>query len=198
MPPSGRGGKRQGAGRKKGSGIFKEPTIVKRIPQSALPAVDYFLNQLKHLVPSSELPEHSVLLKRGLQSQAIPIASDPVRAGFLTTAQASIDDYVDFNELLVEKSDQTIGIYAEGNSMNDAGISDGDLLIVKTNFYPKDKDIVVAQINQDFTVKRIHFSKTGLELHPENSLEEYPIIRPLENDEMKFIGIVTYIIKKIS
>ncbi|MCV2509633.1 MAG: hypothetical protein N4Q32_04270, partial [Neisseriaceae bacterium] len=133
MSQTGRGGKRAGAGRKKGTGAFKEPTVVKRVPVSAVPAIDNFLEQLKNLVPTNCLPDESFLLNNFSSTHKIPVASDPVRAGYLTPAESNIDDYIDFNEYLSGNEKDIIGVYAEGNSMVDAGIDEGDLLIIKTN-----------------------------------------------------------------
>ncbi|QRN40996.1 MAG: hypothetical protein GKC53_02355 [Neisseriaceae bacterium] len=192
MSQTGRGGKRTGAGRKKGTGIFKEPTVVKRVPLSAIPVIDDFLDQLKNLVPSERLPKNSFLLNNF--SHKIPIVSSPVRS---RSTEPNIG-VIDLNEYLSGNDRDIIGVHAEDNSMVDAGINAGDLLILKTKVYPKEKDIIVIQLNDSFTVKRLHFDNGHIVLMSENTLEKYPIIQLKQDDKMKIIGIVISIIKKLS
>ncbi len=200
-----RGGKREGAGRKTGSGLYKENTIVKRLPESVVPMVDELLERYKiHVnnhVNNDDLPfsEFFQSFTAFPTLQRIPIAQSTVRAGFPSPAEPYISDYLDFNDYLVSNASATIGIYASGDSMLDAGISEGDLLIVDRSMTAKHKDIVIADVNNEFTVKRLHKLKSGgIELHPENTQQNYPIIRPNDGEEVTFVGVVTFIIKRAS
>lgn len=72
--------------------------------------------------------------------------------------------------------------------MIDAGIFDGNVLVVDSSKEAQAGDIVVAYIDGGFTVKRLHKSVTGFELHPENADAGYPVIRPTE--ELRIYGVV--------
>lgn len=194
-----RGGKREGAGRKTGSGTYKENTVVKRLPESVIPMVDELLLRYKTHVNDDQYAsgEFFQSFTTFPTLQRIPIAESTVRAGFPSPAEPYISDYLDFNEYLVSNATATIGIYASGDSMLDAGISEGDLLIVDRSMNPKHKDIVIADVNNEFTVKRLHKLKSGsIELHPENAQQNYPVIKPNDGEEVIFVGVVTFIIKR--
>ena len=80
--------------------------------------------------------------------------------------------------------------------MNNAGISDGDLLVVNRALGPMHRDIVLAELDNEFTVKRLIQTELGIELHPESDNPAYAIIRPSGNSVMNCVGVVTHIIKK--
>ena len=78
--------------------------------------------------------------------------------------------------------------------MRDAGIHAGDVLVVDRSITPSDKQIVVAMIDGDFTVKR--FRKFGEKLFLEAANADFPSIQIGENQELMIWGVVTYIIHK--
>lgn len=125
-----------------------------------------------------------------------PLMLEPVRAGFPSPAAAYTTGSLDFNQYLVSNAAATFALYAAGDSMVDAGIGDGDLLVVDRAREAQHGDIVVAQVGVEFTVKRLRKTADGVELHPENALQAYPVLRPNEADEWKLIGVVTFIVKK--
>ncbi len=186
-----RGGKRLGAGRKKDSGPYKEATVVKRLPISALPAIEHFLANLKSAIHQGD----TKAISTAFPLTGITIAREPVSAGFAVEALDNNADWVDFNRYLAKE--QSIAIYAQGNSMVDAGIDEGDLLIISLQSKAKDKDIVIAQFNQQFTVKRLRLTDHKIELRPENHLQNYPTLSPQANDELRIIGVLKFIIKQL-
>lgn len=191
MNQSQRGGRRPGAGRKSGTGAYKEATVVKRIPESALPVLEEYLALIKDWKQSdSPLPPPSLGMR-------IPVALDPVRAGFLSEAGGQMDDYVDFNEYLVRHPQDTIGVYAEGDSMVDAGIAEGDLLIVDRKATVRHRDIVVAQVDEAFTVKRLLKKNQQFVLQPENAAAAYPPLVVQAHQQMQVVGVVTFVIKRL-
>ncbi|RQW27272.1 translesion error-prone DNA polymerase V autoproteolytic subunit [Rhodobacteraceae bacterium CH30] len=125
-----------------------------------------------------------------------PLMLEPVRAGFPSPAAAYTAGSLDFNQYLISNAAATFALYAAGDSMVDAGIGDGDLLVVDRAREAVNGDIVVAQVGIDFTVKRLHKTGGSIALHPENVLQAYPVLRPSEADEWKLIGVVTFIVKK--
>ncbi len=189
-----RGGKRKGAGRKKGSGAFREVTVVKRIPRSLVPAVQNFLEEVKIKRARNAYGDIGEIAT----PKRIPMATSPVRAGFLTaTAASDPPQWMDFNHLFSGNSKGVIAVRAYGDSMIDIGIEEGDLLILDTERIADQSDIVVARIDGDFTVKRLRYDHEGVGLFPENSSGKYPIQRPKPGEELNLIGVVTYVIKKL-
>ncbi len=189
------GGHRIGAGRKVGTGVFKETTTTKRIPNSLIPKINAFLSEYKEALRQN-LPidaKHAVSHAPKLR---IPLSIEPVRAGFPSPAEQYVGNYLDFNEFLVTNPAATIAVYAQGDSMNQAGISGGDLLVVNRALEPHHNDIVLAELDNEFTVKRLIHTSLGIELHPESDNTAYTIIRPSGNSVMNCVGVVTHIIKK--
>ena len=79
--------------------------------------------------------------------------------------------------------------------MDLAGMDEGDLLVVGRSPEPKNGDIVIMSINNEFTVKRYVKDDKGLRLLPESSNPIYKPILPKDYDEWRFIGVVKYTIK---
>ena len=121
---------------------------------------------------------------------------ESVRAGFPSLAAGYTAGALDFNQYLVSNAAATFALYAAGDSMVDAGIGEGDLLVVDRGREAVNGDIVVAQVGTEFTVKSLRSQGGLLELHPENVLQAYPVLRPNEADEWKLVGVVTFIVKK--
>ena len=84
----------------------------------------------------------------------------------------------------------------EGNSMEDAEISDGDLLVIDRSLEPKNNKIAVCFLDGDFTVKIINKIGEKLYLKPEN--KDYKEIEINEENELIIWGIVTYVVKKFN
>lgn len=186
------GGHRKGAGRKVGTGAFKEATTTKRIPNSLISTIDTFLAEYKQALVQA-LPADVQYIQPKIHLR-IPVALDPVRAGFPSPAAPYIADYLDFNEHLVSHPSATIAVYAKGDSMILAGIDDGDMLVVNRALEANHRSIALVELNNEFTVKRIIRTELGIELHPENP--QYPVIKPNDGETLNLVGVVTYIIKK--
>ncbi len=124
---------------------------------------------------------------------SIPIALLP--AGFPSPADDYIDKGLDLNDLLIKHPAATYFVRVEGDSMIDAGISEGDILIVDRAVEPKNNSIVIAVLNNEFTVKRIRFFKNKIQLIPENKI--YSIIEVDENQEFEIWGTVINVIKQL-
>ena len=80
--------------------------------------------------------------------------------------------------------------------MEDAGINDGDLLVIDKSLDAKNKDIIIASINGEFTVKRYVVNKDSIYLRSENKSLDYPNIKIDETIEFEVWGVVTYTIHK--
>jgi|TARA_B110000263_G_C15036591_1_gene386586 DNA polymerase V len=125
---------------------------------------------------------------------SIPMFSDSVQAGFPSPAEDHLDLDLNLNDYLVQNPSATFCVKAIGESMKDAGIKSGDIMIVDKSLEPKNRSIVLAVIDGEFTVKRVNVNNDELYLMPENS--NFPPIKITEEMDFQVWGIVTYIIHK--
>ncbi len=207
----GRGGAREGAGRKKGSGLYKEPTKVVRLPESKIPLVKQWLSQLNEtetevdtvpIVPNlarAPLPESpgdgvSVHYPAANGEQLLPLFSHKVVAGFPSPADDNIEQGLDLNQYLVKRPETTFLLKVQGDSMKKIGIFNGDILIVDRSLEPADGKIVIAALDGELTVKRLSIKSTGTWLVPEN--DHYLPIPVRENSDMVIWGVVTATIRQ--
>lgn len=123
---------------------------------------------------------------------SIPLFSDLVQCGFPSPAADYVEQRIDLNELLVAHPSSTYFVKAAGDSMIEAGISDGDLLVVDSSRTAEHGDIVIAAVEGEFTVKRLQLRPT-VQLNPMNSAYS-PIIVGSE-DTLDVFGVVTFIVK---
>jgi len=98
------------------------------------------------------------------------------------------------DEHLVAHRDSTFFVRAKGNSMVDAGIFDGSLLVVDRSLSPGIGDIVIAVVDGEMTVKRLGWRNGQYVLKPENS--SYPEIQLKEGQELQVWGVVTSTVRK--
>lgn len=127
--------------------------------------------------------------------QELPIFIARISAGFPSPAEDYIDKKLDLNEYLIQHPAATFFVRVEGNSMVDAGIHSGDILVVDRALEPADGKIIIAAVNGELVVKRIRQTGERLYLVPEN-----PEFRPIEvNPEMDFEvwGVVSYVIHRV-
>ena len=80
--------------------------------------------------------------------------------------------------------------------MIDAGIYEGDILIIDRSVEPRRGDIVLAFLHGDFTLKRLRIRDGKIELCPENAAADYPVICPGEGDNFSIEGVLTGICRK--
>lgn len=129
------------------------------------------------------------------QVVALPLFSDLVQCGFPSPAQDYVERRIDLNELMVQHPSATYFVKSTGDSMRDAGIGEGDLLVIDSSRTAEQGDIVIAAVDGEFTVKR-------LKLHPIVMLmPENPAYSPImigSEDNLEVFGVVTYIVKSAS
>ena len=119
-----------------------------------------------------------------------------ITPGFPSPAEPYATGYLDFNEYLITNPAATISVYCGGESMRDAGIDKDDLLIIDRSVTPVHRDIVMADLGNEYTIKRLCIKSNGqIELHSENSLAAYPNFVFKEDDQLVIIGVVMHIIK---
>jgi DNA polymerase V len=127
--------------------------------------------------------------------RAIPLFLPMISAGFPSPAEDYIDKRLDLNEYLIKHPSATFFVRVEGDSMINAGIHHGDILIVDRALEPAHKKIIVAVINGELTVKRIRKEKDTLYLTPENDSFETITVR--EEMDFQVWGVVTHVIHTI-
>ena len=124
-----------------------------------------------------------------------PFIDQGISAGFPSPAQDFIDLSIDLNKELIKHPSSTFFGRVKGTSMKDAGINNGDLLIVDKSMNPTDGKIAVCFIDGEFTVKRLKAEKDCCWLVPEN--ESYEPIRVTAENDFIVWGIVIYVIKAL-
>lgn len=124
---------------------------------------------------------------------SIPYAIEKISAGFPSPAQDYIDKRLDMNEHLIKNECATFIVKVGSLSMLNAGIDIDDELIVDRSLDAKHQDIVVALIENEFTVKRLMIDDTGRWLKAENP--DYKNIYFNEGQELVIWGVVTFILK---
>jgi len=133
--------------------------------------------------------------KRDQAYRSIPMVASLLHAGFPSPADDYRETALDLNSLVIQHPEATFYVRVTGDSMHDAGIRAGDILVVDRAITPADKTIIVALINGEFTVKRLSLQNDQLALLPAN-----PRYRPLlitEEMEFQVWGVVTYCIHQL-
>ena len=121
-----------------------------------------------------------------------PLFMVPVAAGFPSPADDYIEGRLDLNEHLIRHPAATFFVRVTGESMIDAGIHPGDILIVDRAIEPADKKVVVAVVDGELTVKRIRMTAGRVYLVPENeSFAPFEITREMN---FEIWGVVTNVI----
>lgn len=118
-----------------------------------------------------------------------------VNAGFPSPADDYLDLKIDLNKELVKNPEATFYARVRGKSMIDAGLSDGDVLVIDRSLDPVNNRIAVCYVDGEFTVKRIRIEKDCCWLIPEN--DEFAPIKVISENDFIIWGIVAYVIKKV-
>ena len=124
---------------------------------------------------------------------SLQFADQGIKAGFPNPAQDYIDMAIDLNKELIKHPASTFYGRVEGDSMKDAGLHEGDILVIDKSIRPSDGDMAVCFIDGEFTVKFIKLEKDFILLVPANDKYE-PIKVTAENDFLIW-GIVTFSIQ---
>ncbi len=162
------------AGRPKGSGKYNEATKTIRIPVSMAGRIQTLADR---------------------QGLVCRLYDDQIQAGFPSPAGDSPFEELDFAEYLIPNPPATFFIRVTGESMRDAGVFPGDILIVDRSLEPTNGDVVVAAVDGDFTVKRLFKTRNSVELRPEN--KKFPIIKIEGETELVVWGVVKRVIHNV-
>ncbi len=168
-----RGGKRSGAGRPQGTGKFGSATKTIRVPEKMVDDIYDFINSGKN--------QH-------------PLYLTSVPAGFPAPADDYVDKMISLDEHCIKNSAATFFLRAIGDSMIEAGIFSGDLMVVDRSIEPRHGKIVIAALDGELTVKRLHITDQKIMLMPENSKYQPIIVK--DRSELNIWGVVTSVIHK--
>ncbi len=124
---------------------------------------------------------------------ARPLAETPVRAGLPDAVEDGEADAVTIDDYLIERPSSTVLVRVKGDSMEDAGILDGDLVVVEKRAAAQKGEIVVAIVDNQFTLKRLDLEAGRFVLKPEN--KAYPIIRP--EGALEIFGVMIGLVRKL-
>ncbi|MBF0284104.1 MAG: LexA family transcriptional regulator [Magnetococcales bacterium] len=120
------------------------------------------------------------------------LAASPVRAGLPTAEEAANAEPFLIDAFLVEHPNRTVLVPVTGDSMIEAGIHDGDVVVVDCGLEARAGDLVVAVVDSAFTLKELARDAEGFVLKPHNAA--YPLIRPRER--LEIFGVVTGLARK--
>ncbi len=124
-----------------------------------------------------------------------PFVDGGISAGFPSPALDFVDVSIDLNKHLIKHPSATFYGRVKGQSLKNAGIDDGDLLIIDRSIDPTSGKIAVCYIDGEFTAKRIRKTKNELWLMPEN--DDYEAIQVSAENDFIIWGIVTHVIKSV-
>ena len=189
--PNTHGGNRAGAGRR-----TSEDTKMMRVPVGAIPDIRDYLHKRKQpqikIAPLQSIQTMADYARIDLANTAsIPLVGSTIAAGFPSPADDFIEEYLDLHQLLVNDAAATfiVRVKKESESMIEAGIHPGDLLVVDRSLTPANKDIVIAVVDGEFTVKELCIKKGLVSLIPRNSRMKPITFR--EGQELLVWGVVT-------
>ncbi|HXX80623.1 MAG TPA: transcriptional repressor LexA [Thermodesulfovibrionales bacterium] len=127
------------------------------------------------------------------KSMAMPVkVLGTVEAGFPSPAEEELVDNLSLDDLLIQNREATFLLKVSGDSMTGAGIMQGDMVIVDKGLTPKSGDIVIAQVDGEWTMKYLRKRGDTVTLVPANP--KYQPIKP--KNELKIAGVVTAVVRK--
>lgn len=151
--------------------------------------VDFWI---KKLVANGILEKDSRgFLKNTRPASGIPLVGE-IQAGFPSPAEEELRDIISLDEFLINRPHSSFLLKVTGDSMIEEGIREGDLVIIEKGREPKNGDIVVAQVDGDWTLK--YFRREGRDIVLEAANPRYPLIRARE--ELCIAGVVSAVIRK--
>jgi DNA polymerase V len=117
-----------------------------------------------------------------------------ISAGFPSPATDYVEEGLDLNKYLIDHPAASFLFAVHGESMTGAGIMNGDRVIVDRSRTAHHNDIVVAEIDSEYTLKRLFQRGGRIELRPENA--NFPAITLEEGDELRIWGVVVGVVRR--
>ena len=123
------------------------------------------------------------------------LANEAISAGFPSPAEDFKELKISIDQEVVKNESATFFARVDGESMQGAGLDDGDLLVIDRSKEPENGKIAVCFIDGEFTVKRLKVKDNCIYLMPENS--KYKPLKVTSENQLIIWGIVTYVVKKV-
>lgn len=124
----------------------------------------------------------------------IPLFGERLSAGFPSPAEGFEERRLDLNDLCIQRPAATYFVRVEGESMTDAGILDGDILVVDRSVTACQGDVVVAALHGEFTVKELRFSPSpALVAHH----RDYADIALSDATDAEIFGVVVSVVRQL-
>ena len=148
-----------------------------------------------------DIPEKNIDPQESIPQEIMPedqlpgLAQSGIHAGFPSPATDYMTQAIDLNKELVKHPAATFYGRVVGDSMIDAGVEEGDILVIDKSLEAQDGDMAVCFVDGEFTLKHLRFHEGGLTLVPAN--ERYPSIEIGEGSDFMMWGVVTYVIKRV-
>jgi SOS regulatory protein LexA len=153
-------------------------------------AVFGLLNRLQELGYLRKSPEGKISPTGKLAGTVKLLGA--VQAGFPSPAEEELVDTLSLDEYLIRRPEATFMLTVQGDSMSGAGIMPGDIVLVEKGNAPKPGDIVVAQVDEEWTLKYFAQDRAGVRLDPANP--RYRFIRPRQS--LVIGGVVRGVVRK--
>lgn len=127
------------------------------------------------------------------QPRLLPLYSSRIPAGFPSPAEDHLGDTLDLHALLVQRPAATFFVRVSGESLSGVGVHDGDILVVDRSLQPSNRQIVIAILDGEMTVKIL--SKRQGELRLLSANPRYPDFELAEGQELDVWGVVTALVR---
>lgn len=139
----------------------------------------------------SQIPD---VVVQQAQLQRLRLVSHRISAGFPSPAADYAEEGLDLNNFLVRNKPASFMFTVKGDSMINAGIVEGDKVIVDRSLNARSKDIVVAVVNGEYTIKRLHKNASKVELRPDNPAYQPIVLK--EGSELEIWGVVVGVVRR--
>jgi DNA polymerase V len=130
-----------------------------------------------------------------LSETELPLYASHVPAGFPSPADDYQEASLNLNDYLIRHPESTFFVRVSGESMSGAGIFDGDMLVVDRLLRPRHRDVVIAVVAGELTVKRLELRADGPWLVPEHP--DYPALRANPEAGFEVWGVVTAVVRSL-
>lgn len=127
----------------------------------------------------------------------LPFVEGGIKAGFPSPCQDYVTESIDLNKEIIRHKETTFLARVSGHSLMEAGICDGDIIVIDKSLEVNDGDFVVAYVDGEFTLKEFKLDKANqcAWLIPHN--KKYSPIQVTKDNEFMIWGVLTYTIKKL-
>jgi len=125
----------------------------------------------------------------------IPFFLESVSAGFPSPAEDYVEKTLDLNELCIKHPAATFFVRVAGESMIEAGIFPGDVLVVDRSLEAAHGDIIIASLESEMTVKQLHLTPAPVRLLPRNRAYQPIVIE--DGMTLELFGVVTNVVRSL-